>query len=181
MHALQAFSPHQPAAVPDPVHARQNLLIWGAHGGAGTTTLAALLSPARDMGALRSAADYRYTALNPESGPVGVACRCTTWSALKASAAITALTRNGGRVNVLIVVSDGWPEPPIATAWFRLLSAQVGAVVRVPFVPVLRLCNDPDLARLPRAARQALNQIRAMTGLTEGDCDAAPARDTHTA
>jgi hypothetical protein len=157
------------------------LLVWGAHGGAGTTTLAALLRPARDMGAFRSDADYRYPPPNPHADPVLVACRCTTWSAIKASAAVTALTRGGGHVAVLAVVSDGWPEPPIATAWFRLLSAQVGTVVRIPFVPWLRLSNDPVPARLPRAARQALSRIRLLTSSVEGDHDAALARTTQPA
>ena len=176
MHALQPVPAREAALAP-----ARRLLIWGAHGGAGTSTLATLLHPARDMGALRTPADHRYPAPHPDTSPVLVACRCTTWSALKASAAITSLTRNGGQVTVLAVVSDGWPEPPVATAWFRLLSAQVGTVVRVPFVPWLRLCNDPALARLPRAARQALTRIRTITGLTEGHRDAAHARATHPA
>jgi hypothetical protein len=167
MHALPRLTAyrenaHQTAAL-DTASARRDLRIWGAHGGAGTSTLAALLHPARDMGALRTEADYHYPVPNPDANPVLVACRCTTWSAIKASAAVTALTKGDGQVSVLAVVSDGWPEPPIATAWFRLLSAQVGAVVRVPFVPWLRICNDPGLVRLPRPARQALDTIRAIT------------------
>jgi hypothetical protein len=152
------------AAVPEPLPAASDLLIWGAHGGAGTSTLSVLLRPARDMGSLRTEADYRYPVPNPQQYPVVVACRCTTWSAIKASKAVAALTRGGGQVSVLAVVSDGWPEPPIATAWFRLLSAQVGVVVRVPFIPWLRLSNDPALVRLPRTARQALATIRSITG-----------------
>ena len=138
----------------------RDLLIFGAHGGAGVSTLTALLRPARDMGALRTEADYRYPPPNPDGNPVLVACRCTTWSAIKASAAVSALTKAGGQVSVLAVVSDGWPEPPIATAWFRLLSAQVGIVIRVPFMPWLRLCNDPAMTKLPRAARHAIASIR---------------------
>jgi hypothetical protein len=167
---------------------RRDLLIWGAHGGAGTSTLATLLQPARDMGALHTEADYRYPVPNPDANPVLVACRCTTWSAIKASAAVTALTRSGGQVSVLAVVSDGWPEPPIATSWFRLLSAQVGAVVRLPFIPWLRQCNDPALVRLPRAARQAMDTIRAITSTPggtrlylEGEHDVPAASDTRPA
>jgi hypothetical protein len=176
------------AAEPDTATARRDLIIWGAHGGAGASTLATLLQPARDMGALRTEADYRYPVPNPDANPVLVTCRCTTWSAIKASAAVTALTRGGGQVSVLAVVSDGWPEPPIATSWFRLLSAQVGAVVRVPFIPWLRQCNDPALVRLPRAARQAMDTIRAITstpGSTrpylEGGHHVPAARDTRPA
>ncbi|MBV9444672.1 MAG: hypothetical protein JO345_02055 [Streptosporangiaceae bacterium] len=83
---------------------------------------------------------------------------------------------------MLAVVSDGWPEPPIATAWFRLLSAQVGAVVRVPFIPWLRLCNDPALVKLPRAVRHALATIRLITGThQQGEHHAATTRDNQPA
>ena len=178
MHAPVTLVPARqdtaPVAVPAP--AGPGLHVWGAHGGAGATTLAVLLAPARDMGTLRPEADYRYPPPNPAGNPVLVACRCTTWSALKAQAAVTALTRAGGQVRVLAVVSDGWPEPPIATAWFRLLSAQVGAIIRIPFLPRLRLCNDPALVPLPRTARHAVTMIRSLT--SGGGCDAAAARGT---
>ena len=36
---------------------RRELVIWGAHGGAGTTTLALWLQPAWDMGAMRTEPD----------------------------------------------------------------------------------------------------------------------------
>ena len=178
MHAPVTLVPARqdtaPVAVPAP--AGPGLQVWGAHGGAGATTLAVLLSPARDMGTLRPEADYRYPPPDPAGNPVLVACRCTTWSALKAQAAVTALTRAGGQVRVLAVVSDGWPEPPIATAWFRLLSAQVGAIIRIPFLPRLRLCNDPALVPLPRTARHAVTMIRSLT--SGGGRDAATARGT---
>lgn len=163
-----AFSCPEPCAAPERVvPLRRDLIIWGAHGGAGTSTLATLLRPARDMGALRTEADYRYPAPKAADAPMLVACRCTTWSAIKASAAVGALTKAGGQVAVLAVVSDGWPEPPIASAWFRLLSAQVGAVIRVPFLPWLRLCNDPAHVRLTHTARRALTAIRTATGQPE--------------
>jgi hypothetical protein len=178
MHAPVTLVParQDTAPVPAPALAGPGLQVWGAHGGAGATTLAVLLSPARDMGTLRPEADYRYPPPDPAGNPVLVACRCTTWSALKAQAAVTALTRAGGQVRVLAVVSDGWPEPPIATAWFRLLSAQVGAIIRIPFLPRLRLCNDPALVPLPRTARHAVTMIRSLT--SGGGRDAAAPRGT---
>lgn len=176
-----------------PGRAGRDLLIWGAHGGAGTSTLAALL-PGRDMGTLRTPADYRYPYSFSDRDTVVVACRCTTWSAIKASAAIRALTKAGGHVVVLAVVSDGWPEPDIATSWFRLLSAQVDTVIRMPFVPWLRLCNDAAprhvQAHLPRSARAALARIRAVASSTtplvpvlqsEGGRDDAATRDARPA
>ena len=96
--------------------------------------------------------------------PLILTCRCTAWSARAATIAVASVTRAGGRVAVLAVVSDGWPEPPAATARFRLLEPQIAAVVRVPFVPGLRLADDAATVALPRRALRALDQIRAATG-----------------
>jgi hypothetical protein len=139
-------------------------VVWGAHGGAGTTTLATWLQPAWDMGAARPAPHPRYPVTMTAGRPLILACRCTTWSARAATTAVAAVTRAAGRVTVLAIVSDGWPEPPAATARFRLLEPQVTAVIRVPFVPGLRLADDPASVALPRRALRALDEIRAATG-----------------
>jgi len=143
---------------------RQELVICGAHGGAGTTTLAQLLSPAWDMGAMRPARDPRSPAIIAHGRPLLVACRNTAAAAAAATAAVAALTRPRARVAVLVIVSDGWPQPPAATARFRLLGPRVGAVIHLPFIPALRLADGPAGVPLPRAARRALDQIRAATG-----------------
>jgi len=145
---------------------RAELVVWGAHGGAGTTTLATWLQPAWDMGPARPAAHPRYQATVVAARPLVIACRPTAWSARAATSAVTAVTKAGGQVAVLAIVSDGWPEPAVATARFRLLEAQVGAVVRIPFVPGLRLADDPASVGLPRRVLRALDQIRAATGGT---------------
>jgi hypothetical protein len=143
---------------------RAQLVVWGAHGGAGTTTLAIWLQPAWDMGPARPALNPRYPAAVASSRPLIVTCRATAWSARAATTAVAAVARAGGRVAVLAVVSDGWPEPAAATSRFRLLEQQVGTVVRVPFVPGLRLSDDPAAVPLPRRAIRALDQVRAATG-----------------
>ena len=93
-----------------------------------------------------------------------IACRSTAWSASQATKAVTAVTSQGGQVAVLAVVSDGWPEPATATRRFGLLESQVRAVVRVPFIPGLRLADDPAPVPLPRRALRALAQIQAAAG-----------------
>jgi len=40
----------------------------------------------------------------------------------------------------------------------------VGAVVRIPFIPAFRLAADPLSVTLPRRARHALAEIRALAG-----------------
>ena len=151
-----------PAWLRSAAQVRAELVIWGAHGGAGATTLAAWLQPAWDMGAMRQ--PPRYPAAVAKGRPLIVACRVTAWSARAATTAVAAVTRAGGHVAVLAIVSDGWPEPPTATARFRLLEPQADAVVRVPFVPGLRLVDDPAAVPIPRRAVRALDQIRAATG-----------------
>jgi hypothetical protein len=39
-------------------------------------------------------------------------------------------------------------------------------VIRVPFLPALRLADDPAAVPLPRKARRALAQIQTATGRT---------------
>jgi hypothetical protein len=153
------------------------LVLWGAHGGAGTTTLTALLQPAWDMGSMPAHLDPRYPAIDAGGRPLLIACRCTTWEATLATAAVNAITRPGGHVAVLVITGDGWPETAIATARFRLLSGQVGAVVRMPFVPGLRRCDNPADARLPRTARRALEEIRMLTTAPTGAPELQEERD----
>ena len=63
---------------------------------------------------------------------------------------------------MLAVVSDGLPEPAEARYRFRVLEGRVGAVVRVPFVAAFRVAGSPLQVGLPRRARQALAEIRAL-------------------
>jgi hypothetical protein len=141
-----------------------DLVVWGAHGGAGATTLAAWLAPAWDMGAARPAMGPRYPARVAAGRPLLIASRSTAWSARAATTAVAAVSTAGSRVAVLAIVSDGWPEPPAATARFRLLEPHVQAVVRIPFIPGLRLADDPAAVALPRRALRALDDIRAAIG-----------------
>jgi hypothetical protein len=151
----------RPATLTRGRHHRPELVVWGAHGGAGTTTLAAWLQPARDAGAMSPGADPAPPAAVTAGRMLIVACRCTAWSAAQADDAVTAVTEQGGQVAVLAVVSDGRPEPHLATVRFQLLEARAGSVVRVPFVAGLRVADDPASVPLPRQVLRALAQIQA--------------------
>ena len=156
--------PNGPAWLLSKAWQRAELVVWGAHGGAGVTTLATWLQPAWDMGPGRPATHPRFPATAAAGRPLILACRSTVWSARAATTAVAAVAKAGGRVTVLAIIGDGWPEPPAATARFRLLEPRVDAIVRVPFVPGLRLADDPAAVALPRRALRALDQIRAATG-----------------
>ena len=96
------------AAAPNHGSQRRELVIWGAHGGAGTTTLAVWLQPAWDMGAMRPAPDPPYPAAVARGRALVVACRNTAWSARQATKALATVARQGGQVAVVLaVVGDG--------------------------------------------------------------------------
>jgi hypothetical protein len=69
-------------AQPDARFPVREIAVWGAHGGAGTSTLTAWLQPARDLGAMPAG---REPAAYPATAAAGraliVACRSTAWSA----------------------------------------------------------------------------------------------------
>ncbi len=136
------------------------IVVLGAHGGAGTTTLAILLRPAWDLGVVRRPARGRAP-LRTRGRPVALVTRNTVAAAGRATAALNAITSDGVRVAVLAVVSDGLPEPAAASYRFGVLEPRVGAIVRVPFVPVLRAVDNPAQVDLPRRARWVLADIRA--------------------
>ena len=156
MHPMTATS--RPGGVP-PRRPVPELVVAGAHGGAGTSTLAALLAPAWDMGVVQPAL---IGGLRPGGRPVVLVARNTVAAAGRAVTAVTAVTGSGLLVAVLAVISDGLPEPAEARYRFRVLDGRVGAVVRVPFAPALRAAGDPLQVNLPRRARQALARIRAL-------------------
>jgi hypothetical protein len=154
----------RPAQLTGGQHPDRELAIWGAHGGAGTTTLASWLQPSRDLGAMRQEPGPACPASIAARRGLVITCRNTAWSATRAMTAVAAVTQRGGHVAVLAVMSDGWPEPASATARFDLLEDRVGAVIRVPFVAGLRPADDPAAVALPRRALRALAQIAAVAG-----------------
>jgi hypothetical protein len=137
----------------------REIVVIGAHGGAGATTLAILLRPAWDMGIVPRPARDRPP-LRAGGRPVVLVSRNTAAAAGRATTAVNAITWHGERVAVLAVVSDGLPEPVAAAYRFRVLTHRVGAIVRVPFVASLRVADDPARVDLPRKAGRAVADIR---------------------
>jgi hypothetical protein len=138
------------------------VVIVGAHGGAGVTTLAGLLRPAWDLGVARRPGPGRGP-LRTGGRPVLLVARNTVAAAGHAVAAVSLLADQGVQVAVLAVIGDGLPEPAEARYRFRVLEGRLGAVVRVPFVPACRVAADPLSVALPRRVHRALAEIRALT------------------
>ena len=156
--------PREAGPAPAPRHASPGeVVLVGAHGGAGVTTLAGLLRPAWDMGAVRRPGPGQRP-LRPAGRPVVLVARSTAAAAARAVTATGLLAAQGVQVTVLAVIGDGLPEPAGARYRFRVLDGRVGAVVRVPFIPAFRLAADPLSVTLPRRAQQALAEIRALAG-----------------
>jgi len=139
----------------------REIVVVGAHGGAGTTTLAILLQPAWDMGAVRRPAQGQSSIWLTWGRPLVLVSRNTAVAAARAIAAVNAIAWQGERVAVLAIVCDGLPEPAAAAYRFQVLAARVGAVVRVPFIASLRTADDPAQVDLPRKARRSIAEIRA--------------------
>ena len=100
--------------------------------------------------------------LRPAGRPVLLVTRDTVAAAGRAVAAARLLGEQRVPVVVLVVIGDGLPEPAEARYRFGVLDGHVGAVVRVPFVPAFRIAADPLSVTLPRRARRALAEIRAL-------------------
>ncbi|MBB4771938.1 hypothetical protein [Actinomadura livida] len=141
-----------------------DVVVAGAHGGAGTSTLTALLPAAWDMGSIKPLLELGRSPLRAKDRPVVLAVRNTAVAAKDATAAIGALRDWDERVSALAIVSDGGPESRDATARFALLQARVGGVVRIPHVRALRLVEDPTVVDLPGRARHALDELRRLVG-----------------
>jgi hypothetical protein len=139
-----------------------DVVVVGAHGGAGTSTLTALLRPAWDMGAI-SYIHEGFPPVRSHGRPLLVVCHGTVPGTRHAITAVSGLEQGGQDVTALVVVSDGLPEPPDATARLDLLADRVGAIVRMPYVSGLRLVDDPAHIALPAKAYRALARIRAVT------------------
>jgi hypothetical protein len=95
--------------------------------------------------------------------PTVLVTRNTVAATGQAVAATTAITRRGAQVAVLVVVSDGLPEPSEARYRIRVLEGRVGAVVRMPFIPALRVADSPLEVDLRGRALRALAEIRELT------------------
>lgn len=140
-----------------------DVVVVGAHGGAGTSTLAELLRPAWDMGVLSALVDPSRSPLDSGGRPVVVACRDTVGSAKHATWAVTLLNATGEHIAALVITSDGTgPEPRDATARFELLTGRVDGVVRMPFVPAYRQVDTPMGVLLTGRAERAVGHVREL-------------------
>lgn len=160
-----------------PPPALAGFFVAGAHGGAGTSTLAALLraETAAWQGARLT---VRELPAFPDEDPVGIASRATLHGRLagpvivvargnaegarRAVTAVTALGYLDIRPAVLAVISDGaGPLPKAAAQRLDLLGDRAGVIIHVPFEAALRAAASPAGARLRSPLLRAVTAIAA--------------------
>jgi len=142
----------------------EGVVVLGAHGGAGTTTLTHWLpSPSFDLGPI-TGPDGTVRQVTPYGRPVIVTTRNTVCSAHAASIAINGLRDQGLRVACLVIVADGaGSEPREAKVRFRMLEGHVEGTVRLSFLATLRGSEEvPPEEELPRKMVSELTRIKEL-------------------
>jgi hypothetical protein len=136
--------------------------VVGAHGGAGTTTVATLLRPARVIDIRVSTRRWVEFANRWASVPLVLVARGTSRGLADAVESVAGADSVGLFPAALVVVGDGWwPEPAAVRARTRMLSDRVGTVIRLPFVPRWRYLDDPLTDEPPAHVAVVVEQIRA--------------------
>ncbi|KOX13692.1 hypothetical protein [Nocardiopsis sp. NRRL B-16309] len=136
------------------------VVIVGAHGGSGASTLAAMLpDPVYDVGPLM-APDGRVRGVHAHGRPIVLTSRNTVRSAEAASAAIKGLREQGLEAACLVVVADGvGSEPREARVRFRMLEGHT-TVHRMSYLSLLRTSESvPPLEELPRKSQSEISQV----------------------
>lgn len=138
---------------------QRDLVLIGAHGGAGVTTLHQLLGEGTwDLGCLPVGGAPPRFRLGDRA--LVLVARWSVSGANRALAAVGAITDTGQQVDALVVVADGYGrEPRDARVRFRMLEPSVERIVHMPYVSGLRLVVDPCEVALPRRAQDALAAI----------------------
>jgi len=174
----------RPARAPRP--AVPQIVIAGAHGGAGASTLAALLRlafggappgrrpqvgempPVPDADPARIAA-AGWLPVPPPGTALILTARGTAHGARRAVIAVTALELRGIRPVAVAVIADGaGPEPRQAAQRFDLIGGRAGPLIRVPFAAALRAGASPAGARLPGRLLAAVNSLAALAAAGPG-------------
>lgn len=145
----------------------RRVLVCGAHGGAGATTVTKLLAPA--------AVDTARHVVTPDDRPLLVVARLTAAGTKAAGETVRAALAAGHYRPLIVAVADGpWPEPNPARARLAMLDKDtIRGIVRIPYVPAWRYVDDPltDKVPMPRRVQQALAQIQRMIGAPVAESD----------
>lgn len=141
--------------------AQAHVVVVGAAGGTGVSTLTRLIGP--------FAVDAGQTLTQPDGRPLVVVTRSTA-PGLLAAVNLLGAARDAGHHNPLLAVTcDGpWPAPPQARARRRMLDDRslTAAVIDVPYVIGWRDLDDPLTdGTVPAKLRRAVHQLTRTAAL----------------
>lgn len=139
--------------------------VMGAHGGAGESTLAALLHGAAGTG---HAWPIRPDDSQDDGGEDLVLLVCRSNAAGLRSAQLAAIEYGSGSLPGalagLVVMADAPGRPPKALAdRIRLVAGAVPHLWQLPWVEAWRIAETPDPAALPPAVRGVIDKLRLHT------------------
>lgn len=135
--------------------------VMGAHGGAGESTLCALLEGA-------VATDHAWPVREERGGQDAVLLVCRSNAAGLRAAQLAAIEYGSGALPGslagLVVTADAPGRlPKTLTDQLRLVAGAVPHLWQMPWIEGWRLTETPDPAALPPAARSVLDKIRLHT------------------
>lgn len=138
-----------------------SVIVLGAHGGAGTTTVNRMLAPAAHEGS--------YEDWTRQLEPMVLVAKATAYGLRKATEAMTWVNHVIRSAPyqiappVLVLVADApGGEPSTAKARARLVQDQVRGIVRIPYVPAWANLDDPLSVPAPRAVVTAASELRTL-------------------
>ncbi|MCI0689983.1 MAG: hypothetical protein L0Y54_22510 [Sporichthyaceae bacterium] len=143
------------------------LVVIGAHGGAGASTVVTLLDPGRTGWAVEVP---RGEGRIPVTRHPIVVARSTAYGVAMLAQLLTSWPRRLDRP-CLVLVADAPVPPPFAVS-FRLaaLHAQISGMVLVPYLHRLRTCDSPaDTVRLAVATRAGMQLRIRLVELLDAD------------
>jgi hypothetical protein len=156
--------PRRIAARAPTVRATSWLVVAG-HGGAGASTVAALLHEAAGLDAALEAAGARRAQLLQRPRQVLLVARATAYGTASAALALGALPPTFTPVLVLVADSP-LPDPPAVRYRLRALGARLAGTVRIDYLPAARGIDDPrELASSPAGRRAAAALLRQLAAL----------------
>ncbi|MGP4104738.1 hypothetical protein [Nonomuraea sp. KM90] len=134
----------------------------GAHGGAGTSTLVALLN---HQASAPHAVEYTGGAL-PADHRVAVVASSTAAGTQQAARMVAGWPRELARPVLLVRAADPFGLPPMSRYQLKAISTEVGAVIRVPYLFALRQLDAATAltssTRTTRAAQRLRRRMRAL-------------------
>jgi len=159
--ATLASPPPRRRPAPDSAAPTGGYLVFAAHGGAGASTVAALLTAATGPGLVLEGAAARPAQLAAAPRELLLVARATAYGLARAAAALSGWSLPAP---YLVLVADApLGDPPAVRFRAAALRARTAGLARLDYLPAARGVDDPrqlaGTAAAERAARRLLAQL----------------------